>query len=255
MTWFGGKSERFKWIVKNLPAARRKQWYVEPFAGMLGVLLNRRKSGIESVNDLNDRVVNFWQVIRENPDELDSLLEATPWSRTEFANSFSTIDEGSPIERARKFVVTVSQGMMKTDNVKSDGEFFWFTRLASPTLMLRGGRISRLADRLRYTQLENMDAVKMIERIYDKVPNLSFGEVVLYLDPPYRTARTEIYRESVDFERLDAILPKAPDHVKIAVSGYGDDYDFLGWRASRSLTYRRPETADRGSMRERKSCG
>lgn len=68
--WFGGKSRaaeliwtRFGCDVKN---------YVEPFAGSLAVLLSAPHDGqiVETVNDLDGFITNFWRAIQASPDEV-----------------------------------------------------------------------------------------------------------------------------------------------------------------------------------------
>jgi site-specific DNA-adenine methylase len=44
--------------------------YVEPFFGSGAVYFNKPVSKIETINDLNGRVYNFFKVCRENPGEL-----------------------------------------------------------------------------------------------------------------------------------------------------------------------------------------
>ena len=61
MLYAGTKSGRSAlglghWIAGQLPQSEQ-QTYVEPFAGMLGVLLARPRSQLEIVNDLDERVV------------------------------------------------------------------------------------------------------------------------------------------------------------------------------------------------------
>ena len=75
LRYYGGKSEKFRngngagpWIAKMLPYRRM---YVEPFAGMLGVLLQREKSRIELVNDRDGMISAFWECIRDYPDKLE----------------------------------------------------------------------------------------------------------------------------------------------------------------------------------------
>ena len=48
--------------------------FVEPFAGMFLVLLNRPKSKVEIINDINDRIVNYARVVRDQPEELIDLI-------------------------------------------------------------------------------------------------------------------------------------------------------------------------------------
>jgi hypothetical protein len=67
--WFGGKSRvaRFVWSVfgdvKN---------YVEPFFGSGAVLLHRPwpAEGVETVNDFDGLVANFWRAVQAQPDEV-----------------------------------------------------------------------------------------------------------------------------------------------------------------------------------------
>ena len=76
LKWVGGKSAASalgtgKWITSLLPYDRT---YAEPFAGMCGVLLQRFPSAEEIVNDLDERVVNWWRVVRDRPDEIQRLI-------------------------------------------------------------------------------------------------------------------------------------------------------------------------------------
>ena len=48
--YFGGKQRIAPWIVSLLP---QHDHYVEPFAGGLSVLLSKRPSRMETVNDLD----------------------------------------------------------------------------------------------------------------------------------------------------------------------------------------------------------
>ena len=78
----GGKA-RYKlnrWIQSRLPM-RTSGLYCEPFAGMLGILLNRPKSKIEIVNDLNGDIVSFWRAVRDYPEELERMCVGSVHSR------------------------------------------------------------------------------------------------------------------------------------------------------------------------------
>lgn len=66
--WFGGKS-RVAHLVWN--AFGDVANYVEPFAGSLAVLLGRPSSPrIETVNDLDCYVANFWRALQYAPEEV-----------------------------------------------------------------------------------------------------------------------------------------------------------------------------------------
>ena len=80
-------------------------FYCEPFAGSGAVLLNRPPSGVETYNDLDGEVVNFFRVLRDDPDELQRKMALTPFSREEFALACQVDESLTPLERARRFYV------------------------------------------------------------------------------------------------------------------------------------------------------
>ena len=57
-------------IAALLPAHRH---YVEPYCGSLSVLLAKPPSNHETVNDLDCRLITFWRVLRDRPDDLARL--------------------------------------------------------------------------------------------------------------------------------------------------------------------------------------
>ena len=107
--WPGGKALHLRWLLPRLPECCH---YIEPFGGSAVVLLNWPISPIETYNDLDAEVVNFLQMVREQPDELQRLIDLTPYSRAEFAASLGPSEHLSNVERARRFYVRVGQSHM-----------------------------------------------------------------------------------------------------------------------------------------------
>ena len=71
--WFGGKSRAASLIWARLGDCRN---YIEPFAGSLAVLLGRPHApGVETVNDLDGFVANFWRALAQHPAELERLVD------------------------------------------------------------------------------------------------------------------------------------------------------------------------------------
>ena len=66
LSYYGGKRGygKAKWIASFLPQTP-DSCYIEPFAGMAGALLARQPIKREVVNDLNRRIVNWWQAVRD----------------------------------------------------------------------------------------------------------------------------------------------------------------------------------------------
>jgi site-specific DNA-adenine methylase len=66
--WFGGKSRVAHLVWDRFGDVRN---YVEPFAGSLAVLLGRpTEAKIETVNDLDCWVANFWRALQAEPERL-----------------------------------------------------------------------------------------------------------------------------------------------------------------------------------------
>src|SRR3972149_6019452 len=60
--WYGGKFSHLDWLLPLLPKCHH---YCEPFGGSAAVLLNKEPSPIETYNDIDGEVVNFFRVLRE----------------------------------------------------------------------------------------------------------------------------------------------------------------------------------------------
>lgn len=67
--WFGGKARIASAVWERFGNVRN---YVEPFFGSGATLLNRPVpfEGVETVNDLDGMVANFWRALQAAPDEV-----------------------------------------------------------------------------------------------------------------------------------------------------------------------------------------
>jgi len=79
--WYGGKFSHLSWLLPLLPKTNH---YCEPFAGSGAVLLNREPSPVETYNDIDKEVVNFFKVLRDNREKLIEAISLTPFSIEEF---------------------------------------------------------------------------------------------------------------------------------------------------------------------------
>lgn len=96
--WYGGKYSHLEWLFPLLPQTRQ---YCEPFAGSGAVLLNRPPSPVETYNDLDGEVVNFFRVLRTSKSKLVEQVGLTPFSREEFARAREPFyyDSGQMMQR------------------------------------------------------------------------------------------------------------------------------------------------------------
>ena len=70
----GAKNRLATWICGYIP---KHDVYLEPFAGSLAVLLNKQRSHIETVNDIDEEIVNFFRILRDRSGELERVIEFT----------------------------------------------------------------------------------------------------------------------------------------------------------------------------------
>ena len=226
------------WVNSHIPWEKATS-YIEPFAGMLGVLLQRQPVNVELVNDANVNIVNWWQCIRDHPSEMEHLLSHTPNSREEHRRCAEILEgECEPLERARAFTVILQQGLGATM------QNYWVPRYTAniERSSNRHFPIRPLADRLRDVQLENKDALDILERTAVR------PDAVVYCDPPYpSSASSEGYAHTVDYDGLRERL--LAQKGRVAISGQGDEWDELGWE-KRTRTVQSPLRSD-GVLKER----
>lgn len=182
--WYGGKYSHLDWLLPLLPKTTQ---FCEPFGGSAAVLLNKEPSPIETFNDIDGAVVNFFKVLRDRPNELIEKLYLTPFAREQFVEAYLSKKKTDidAIERARLFFVSAEQVRIGLAQTATPGRWAYCV-LTSRRGM--SGAVSRwinriealwaVSERLRSVQLENLDAIKVIKK-YDT------PETLFYCDPPY----------------------------------------------------------------------
>ena len=221
-TYYGGKKGKAAWINGYLPVNPDAS-YIEPFAGMASVLFLRQPVITEILNDINERVVNWFRAVRDQPEEFGRLIENTPHSRTEFNWAATAMDDIDlpPIRRALAFHIAISQSIINSDNLRHYGWRRGYAPVGAVVSKITQDDITTIARRLSNVQLECVDACDLLERVFDI-------ETIIYADPPYRTADTEGYNKVVlDVDRLAQLFRAQRGFV--AISGYNDEWDMLGW--------------------------
>lgn len=225
--YYGGKTTLAPKIAELLP---KHDHYVEPFAGSMAVLLAKEPTGWETVNDLDGDLVNFWKVLRDQPEELERVAMLTPHSRDEYEASKDLA--GDDLERARKVWVRLTQG--RSHSMKPTG--WWSIRRKSgrgtgpsDDSVSFAARLAGIAERIRKVTIENRDAIELV-RDYGAEPS-----VCIYADPPYLgSTRSANYRMEMLEDDLHVQLATALRECRASVvlSGYASPlYEDLypGW--------------------------
>lgn len=65
--WYGGTFSHLEWLLPLLPECHH---HSEPFGGSGAVLLNRPPSPVETYNDIDGEVADFFRVLRERGNDL-----------------------------------------------------------------------------------------------------------------------------------------------------------------------------------------
>jgi DNA adenine methylase len=102
---------------------------------------------VETYNDIDGDLVNFFRVLRDKPDELIEKLVFTPFSREEFHKAYEMRGRTDlpDVERARLFFVRAEQVRIGLAQTSTAGRWAW-CRLTSRRGM--SGSVSRWLNRI-----------------------------------------------------------------------------------------------------------
>jgi DNA adenine methylase len=220
--WYGGKFSHLDWLLPLLPECHH---YCEPFAGSGAVLLNREPSPVETYNDIDGDVVNFFKVLRDRHDDLIRAIALTPFSREEYHAAIYGETQGiDAVERARRFYIRARQtrtGLAQTASLGRWANCKNTSRAGMSGVVSRwlGGvnALDAIAQRLIRVQIENRPAVDIL-RLYDS------PQTLFYCDPPY-LHETRGDSKAYAFEMNEAQHREFAEVIntckgKVAVSGY-----------------------------------
>lgn len=212
----GAKNRLASWICSYIP---EHDVYLEPFAGSLAVLFNKNRSHIETVNDLDGEVTNFFRVIRDRGNELERVISLTPFSRREYEDAYKPSHD--ELERARRFAVKCWMGFGCGNLYRNGFKSGQQTHSPNPSNAWKElpNTIKLAVERLKGVQIENLPAEELIKR-YDT------SDVFIYADPPYLhdTRKNYLYKhEMSDTDHKELLKLLTIHQGKVLLSGYDND--------------------------------
>lgn len=238
----GSKWSIAEWIISHFPEGYEKMVYLEPFLGSGAVFFNKRPGVVETINDLDDDVVNLFQILRERPEDLKKALLLTPYSREEYDRAFEPCEDS--LEQARRFMVRTTQAIgAKLGHGKCGWRNHKQIKIGGTACKWAGIRetIDEAAERLRggtknLVQIEKMDALCLIERY-------NTPDALIYIDPPYvRNTRKSgaLYVHEMTDEGQKRLLDLiAHSKAKVIISGYDSEmYNEMlkGWSTGSTMS-------------------
>jgi DNA adenine methylase len=220
ISYYGGKSKMAPLIVSLIPD---HDVYMEPFFGSGAVFFAKAPARHEIINDLEGNVVNFFRVLRDQPEQLERLCRLSPHARDEWGTSDIDDDQVDDLERARRYFVRLSQSFAQTAGPTTGWKITTARTQSVPaTNQSRCNRFAACAERLIGVTIENCDAVHLLR--------LATPSTVIYVDPPYlestrRSGRGTRYSDYIvdmggddEHRRLLSALRETPGSV--ILSGY-----------------------------------
>lgn len=182
--WIGGKSKMLKVLLPLIP---EHKGYVEVFGGAGWLLFGKEPSKWEVLNDLDNNLMNLWEVIKHNKEEFIRSFDYTLVSRKTF-NGYKEIYKQksyeNKIQQAHILYYLLKAGVGAS---LPDGGGCGFG-IAKDRSRLRLNDLEKdieeAHDRLSRVTIENRD-FKNVIKSFDSI------ETFFYFDPPYRnTARS-----------------------------------------------------------------
>lgn len=183
LKWVGGKRQLMPSIVEHLPENIKDYKYIEPFIGGGAVLFNLQpKNAI--INDFNEELINVYQVIKNNLDELIADLKKHK-NEAEYFYSIRSLDRNgefkklTAVQRASRVIFlnkTCFNGLYRVNNA---GEF------NSPFGRYKNPNIVNEPTLKAVNKFLNSNNIEIISGDYSEVLKKADKKCFVYLDPPY----------------------------------------------------------------------
>ncbi len=181
LKWVGGKRQLMPIIVEHLP--KTIKLYIEPFIGG-GAVLFHLQPNRAIVNDFNSELINVYQVIKNNLEELildlqkhsndpDHFYKIRGLDRTPSFKDLTDIERASRIIYLNK---TCFNGLYRVNN---SGEF------NSPFGRYKNPNIVNEPTLRAVNHYLNSNDIQLINTDYTEILQAADKNSFVYLDPPY----------------------------------------------------------------------
>lgn len=228
LNYFGGKSRYLDWLLPLIPDHEE---YFEAFLGSGSIFLNKKPAIVETICDKDGRLINFFRVLRDNPDELIYQLSLTPYSREEF--QLAGEESENPVEDARRYFIRsiqsfggITHNKRRYNSYRMDVQQSRNGVAACVSKFLTKIQyLPEVVHRLRMAQIDNRDALQLM-------PAFNRSTTFIYQDPPYlhstRTSNNDYKHEFTREQHLELAEINRKSRAMIMISHYDNPlYDFL----------------------------
>lgn len=278
-SYFGGKAKVAPIIWQSLGKVNN---YVEPFCGSAAVLLaNPIPAKIETINDLDGMITNFWRAISNNPEDVakyadNPVNQLDLHARHKWLVNENTLDFISKLENDPEYFDSKIAGWWVWGISSSIGNNWLLPKglNAIPLLSSAGGGINglkfslledfkKLQNRLRRVRVCCSDWTKIVTpSITFKNKGLGVNDITgVFLDPPYDKENREVVYAQ-DNNIFNDVCKWAIDNgnnekLRIVLCGYEgsvqmpDDWKVFAWKTNGGLANKGDDQGRENSNRER----
>lgn len=233
----GSNANMIKDILPYIPYGRGIDWN-EPFCGTAVLTLNKERHLLETINDANGDITNFFKVLRDSKKELIERIKLTPYSKDALVATYENRGDWNyvmlPVEKARLFYARQMLSRNGADRSPSWKRQFKSMdkngRLMKPAAksFMDTDHLDKYAERLCGVQIENLDVFKYIDD-YDH-PLAMF-----YFDPtflPSTRKNKRLYQHEMEVEDHERFIERIKTLQGMAMIRHYmcEEYDSLGWR-------------------------
>ena len=198
ITYYGGKVNLVSTILPLIP---NHKIYTESFFGGGAIFFAKSPSETEVINDTNNMVINFYEVVKTDFQALKEKIEATLFSRVSYTVALTIYRMPhlfNKLQQAWAFYIGTNCGF--SCQINSWG----YDKYGKRVKAFRNKKLAfneAIYKRLENTQVENNDALKVIQ-------SRDTEDTFHYIDPPYFNSDMGHYGgyTEADFKNLLELL-------------------------------------------------
>lgn len=177
ISYYGGKQRLVPEILKLIPSHKQ---YVEPFTGGGAVFFAKPPSDAEVINDLDNRLVNFYRVLKTKDKfiKLQEMIKATLHSESDYNRADKIISSEITCEIEYAWALWMQTNLSFSFILGGSFAFCNDDRTCKATNNKKNAFNDQYVKRLERTEIFCRDAINLIK--LKDTPDTFF-----YCDPPY----------------------------------------------------------------------
>ena len=179
ISYYGGKQQLAGKIIKILEQSPVQKLYCEPFFGGGAVFFAKKPAEVEVINDVNNCLITFYQVLKTDFNSLQKEVETGLHSRNLHRQARVVIDNPDMFSEVK---IAWAVWVLSNQSFGCGWDAGWgYDRSGATSKKIANKRLvftEALSERLRTAEIESYDALKIIK-------SRDTTDTLFYLDPPY----------------------------------------------------------------------